>query len=164
MVRNHNVKEAVLLEDTVMSQNKKDESLEKGDIFFLYGPSSKDLDDLYIVLKPKNKDKYRSIVLNKKKDQSPKKYWGFIRDIESQGDEEFLNAVSKGNYEFKKRDGRTHLLYSSGDQDKDGDYTLTPKDPTAAPTDELIEKSDDLNAGKGEIQEEIVVEVEKNGS
>lgn len=74
-------------------QNHAIETLEQGEIFFLYRPavdeaSVKGLQDVqrfFMVLHPADSDTYRTVIIGRKKlpepDQSGERYWGFVDEI-----------------------------------------------------------------------------------
>lgn len=121
------------------------ETLEKGHIYFLYRPrveehepsGKEDLQQLYMVLSPQGKKRYRLALVGREALPDPKRkgkgrYWGYIEAVETSGrklveglTEETYETKTRGTrhrgaarpagegvYEIVRHDDHTHLAYA----------------------------------------------------
>jgi hypothetical protein len=98
-------------------QNSQAETLERGEIYFLYRPAVgeeevKGLEDVqrfFLLLHPEGSRNHRLIIIGKKKlpeaGRSGERYWGFVEDVMAT-DKQLQEAFSPESYETKTRGDR----------------------------------------------------------
>ena len=101
-----------------MAKSERVEVLKRGDIYFAYRPkmdvdSPKGIDDvqrLYMILSPRDKDRYRMIVIGHKKlpeiEDGGERYWAFVDKVSRKADE-ITGKLGAETYETKTRGQRT---------------------------------------------------------
>ena len=101
-----------------MAKSEKVEVLERGDIYFAYRPkmdveSPKGLDDVqrfYLILSPREEDRYRMIVIGRKKlpeiEDGGDRYWAFVDKVSRQADD-IMDEPGAETRETKTRGKRT---------------------------------------------------------
>jgi len=98
-------------------QNSQAETLERGEIYFLYRPAVgeeeveglEDVQRFYLLLHPEGSRNYRLIIIGRKKlpepDRPGERYWGFVDDVMAT-DKQLQEAFSPEIYETKTRGER----------------------------------------------------------
>ena len=100
-----------------MVKSEKVEVLERGDIYFAYRPkmdveSPRGIDDVqrfYMILSPREADRYRMIVIGQKKlpeVEGGERYWAFVDKVSRKADE-VTRELGPEEYETKTRGERT---------------------------------------------------------
>ena len=98
-------------------QNSQAETLERGEIYFLYRPAVgeeeveglEDVQRFYLLLHPEGSRNYRLIIIGRKRlpeaDRPGERYWGFVDDVMAT-DKELQEALAPEIYETKTRGER----------------------------------------------------------
>lgn len=135
-------------------QSKELDVLERGNIYFLYRPrveehhpeGSDDIQNLYVVLSPRGKKTYRSLIIGRERLPDPdapgrQKHWGFVDavyrdpkqlsealreesyDTKTRGERHRPAArpAGEGVYEIVSHNGHTHLTYALELPDEPGE-------------------------------------------
>ena len=101
-----------------MAKSERVDVMERGDIYFAYRPkidveTPKGIDDVqrfYMILKPREADRYRMVVFGQKKlpevEGSGKRYWAFVDKVSRKVDD-VTRELGAEQYETKTRGERT---------------------------------------------------------